>query len=78
VGMDEVDVIAVPKESKPMEKLPKSALPTYSYDALEVYDKDEIMSDINVLETERNTIAKHANMGAIAEYRKKEADYLSR
>jgi structural maintenance of chromosome 4 len=53
-------------------------LPVLSFEALQKYDKDEILSDISVLETERNTIAKHANMGAIAEYRKKEADYLSR
>ncbi|EED88922.1 chromosome condensation protein-like protein [Thalassiosira pseudonana CCMP1335] len=37
-----------------------------------------IKNDISVLEKERDTLAKNANMGAIAEYRKKEADYLSR
>lgn len=65
-------------EARVAAKRFRSALPTYSNDALEKYDKDDIMADINVLEVERNTIAKHANMGAIAEYRKKEADYLSR
>ena len=59
-------------------KEPTSRLPVYSYVALEKYDKDDIATDITVLETERNTIAKNANMGAIAEYRKKEADYLAR
>lgn len=68
----------VPEEPKGKEKQPKSSLPTYSPEALEKYDKDDIMRDITVLETERNSIAKHANMGAIAEYRKKEADYLAR
>jgi len=56
----------------------KSSLPTLSYATLEKYSKEDILNEINVLETERNTIAKNANMGAIAEYRKKEADYLAR
>jgi structural maintenance of chromosome 4 len=60
------------------ESRPRSVLPIYSPDALERYEKDDILNDISVLEHERNTIAKNANMGAIAEYRKKEADYLSR
>ena len=63
---------------KPEVKAPKSSLPTLSYAALEKYDRNEVKADIEVLETERNTIAKNANMGAIAEYRKKEADYLAR
>ena len=64
----------------PQQKTEKSTsrLPVYSYAALEKYDKDDIATDITVLETERNAIAKNANMGAIAEYRKKEADYLAR
>jgi len=65
-----------PKESA--QKMPKSSLPVLSVAALEKYDKDEIKDDINVLETERKTISKDANMGAIAEYRRKEADYLTR
>jgi len=56
----------------------KSALPTYSYETLAKYSKEEVQEEIGVLETERNTIAKNANMGAIAEYRKKEADYIAR
>jgi len=31
-----------------------------------------------VLEEEKETMALHANISTIAEYRKKEADYLSR
>lgn len=57
---------------------PKGVLPTYSAEALARFSKQEIQEDISVLESERNTIAKNANMGAIAEYRKKEADYLAR
>jgi len=64
--------------NKPKAKVSKSSLPTLSSAALEKYNKDEVKSDIEILETERNTIAKNANMGAIAEYRKKEADYLAR
>lgn len=67
---------SAPKEVAP--KGPKSSLPKLSLAALEKYDKEVIKGDITMLETERNTIAKNANMGAIAEYRKKEADYLSR
>jgi structural maintenance of chromosome 4 len=55
-----------------------SSLPVYTLAEIQHYDKDDIVTDITVLESERNTIAKNANMGAIAEYRKKEADYLSR
>jgi structural maintenance of chromosome 4 len=39
---------------------------------------ESIKNDISVLEKERDSLSKNANMGAIAEYRKKEADYLSR
>ena len=56
----------------------KTALPVFSAEALANYDRGRIKEDIGILETERNTIAKNANMGAIAEYRKKESDYLSR
>jgi structural maintenance of chromosome 4 len=55
-----------------------SSLPVLPCTALEKYDVQEIMNAIGILESERNTIAKNANMGAIAEYRKKEADYLAR
>ena len=54
------------------------SLPTFKFESLEQYVEGEIKSDIAVLEGERATLAKNANMGAIAEYRKKEADYLAR
>jgi structural maintenance of chromosome 4 len=63
---------------EPAQKLSKTSLPKLSFAVLEKYEKDVIKDEIEVLETERNTIAKNANMGAIAEYRKKEADYLIR
>jgi structural maintenance of chromosome 4 len=56
----------------------RSSLPTLQFASLEQYDIEEVKDDILTLERERSTLAKNANMGAIAEYRKKEADYLSR
>lgn len=56
----------------------RSSLATLSFASLEQYDIEEVKNDISTLERERSTLAKNANMGAIAEYRKKEADYLSR
>ena len=55
-----------------------SSLPKLSDSSLEQYNMEFIKNDISVLEKERDSLAKNANMGAIAEYRKKEADYLSR
>ena len=55
-----------------------SSLPQLSDASLEQYSTDSIRNDIAILEKERDTLAKNTNMGAIAEYRKKEADYLSR
>lgn len=55
-----------------------SSLPKFADASLEQYSLETIKNDISVLEDERDTLAKNANMGAIAEYRKKEADYLSR
>lgn len=55
-----------------------SSLPTLSDESLEQYNIESVKNDIAVLEKERDSLAKNANMGAIAEYRKKEADYLSR
>lgn len=52
------------------DKLPRSVL--------ERYDSDEIKETVAMLQTERDTLAKNANMGAIEEYRKKESDYLAR
>jgi structural maintenance of chromosome 4 len=59
-------------------KVRKPVLSIYDSDELNGFDKDNIKHEIAVLEGERNKIAKNANMGAIAEYRKKEADYLAR
>jgi structural maintenance of chromosome 4 len=53
-------------------------LPVISDSVLDKYDKSSLKNEIATLESERNNMAKNANMGAIAEYRKKEADYLSR
>eukprot|EP00584_Thalassiosira_punctigera_P008532 CAMPEP_0172534302 /NCGR_PEP_ID=MMETSP1067-20121228/6717_1 /TAXON_ID=265564 ORGANISM="Thalassiosira punctigera, Strain Tpunct2005C2" /NCGR_SAMPLE_ID=MMETSP1067 /ASSEMBLY_ACC=CAM_ASM_000444 /LENGTH=1372 /DNA_ID=CAMNT_0013319079 /DNA_START=196 /DNA_END=4314 /DNA_ORIENTATION=- len=64
---------ALAKKTRSSSSLPK--LPDAS---LEQYSTDSIKNDITVLEKERDALAKNANMGAIAEYRKKEADYLSR
>jgi len=50
----------------------------FSHAALEKYDLEELKGTMSTLQNERNILAKNANMGAIAEYRKKEADYLSR
>lgn len=56
----------------------KSTLPTYTSAALAKFSAEQVKEDISILETERNTLAKNANMGAIAEYRKKNGDYLAR
>ncbi len=58
--------------------LRSSSLPRLTESSLEQYNVDTIKDDIEVLEKERDILAKNANMGAIAEYRKKESDYLSR
>jgi structural maintenance of chromosome 4 len=50
----------------------------FPHEKLQKYDPEEIKNDIANLQAERNLLSKNANMGAIAEYRKKEADYLSR
>jgi structural maintenance of chromosome 4 len=67
-------------ESSPESKNEKSSssLPTLSFAVLDKYDINEISHEISILESERSAIAKNANMGAIAEYRKKEVDYLAR
>lgn len=55
-----------------------SSLARLTLTSLEQYREEEVKAQIGILETEKATLAKNANMGAIAEYRKKEADYLSR
>jgi structural maintenance of chromosome 4 len=59
-------------------KQDKLVLPTYSPEKLAKFSSESLKEEISILETERNSIAKNANMGAIAEYRKKEVDYLAR
>jgi structural maintenance of chromosome 4 len=78
-GDDDEEMEDVGRPQKAAENPPsKAALPILSADALDKYDKNQIKENIGILESERSTIAKNANMGAIAEYRKKEEDYLSR
>merc|ERR1712127_578590 len=55
-----------------------SSLPKLAHASLEQYSSDSIKNDVSVLEKERDSLAKNANMASIAEYRKKEADYLLR
>lgn len=67
-----------PKAKVRIEKKKMTMLPIYNEQALEQYDKEEVKNDIDTLEDERKTMAKNANMAAIAEYKKKEEDYLAR
>ena len=53
-------------------------LPTLDEDDLLEYDRGELKRDIEDLEKERDALGKNANMSAIAEYRRKEADYLEK
>lgn len=81
---DEIDVNVKDKEIDDTDKSmnnkvkTKSSLPSLPLVALGQYSRDEIKRDISILEEERDSIARNANMGAIAEYRKKEQDYLLR
>lgn len=56
----------------------KTSVPKLSHSVLEKYDPEELQEVINTLQNERTILARNANMGAIEEYKKKEADYLSR
>lgn len=81
VAMDDVEEdTSIETEDRPKEKVQRSnsSLPTLPFTALEKYSIDDVKVDIDHLESERNTLAKNANMGAIQEYKKKEADYLAR
>lgn len=73
---DKEAAIAEKDALSPIER--KSSLLILPFSVLEKYSVDEVQCAINVLEKERSTVAKNANMGAIAEYRKKEVDYLHR
>jgi structural maintenance of chromosome 4 len=72
---DDVEMKSAEETSDSNEKNGSSLL---SYASLEKYDMEELKEMISTLQSERNTLAKNANMGAIVEYRKKEADYLAR
>jgi structural maintenance of chromosome 4 len=77
IEMDDAEASTDHKESaKPQESVSSSF--ALSYSALEKYDIDDLKETIATLQNERNMLAKNANMGAIGEYRKKEADYLAR
>jgi structural maintenance of chromosome 4 len=69
---------AMDEANEPPTNSSTSALPVYSIDALVRYDRESAKERIATLEAERNAIAKNANLGAIAEYRKKESEYLTR
>uniref|UniRef100_A0A7S2JYQ7 Structural maintenance of chromosomes protein n=1 Tax=Leptocylindrus danicus TaxID=163516 RepID=A0A7S2JYQ7_9STRA len=56
----------------------KGSLKIFTSSALARYNREEVKQMIKILEDERDSLAKDANMGAIAEYRKKEVDYLAR
>jgi structural maintenance of chromosome 4 len=75
VEMEDIEGIT---GDKTKSKLQFSGLPRFPVKALEQYREEEVKKQIAMLETEKAVFAKNANMGAIAEYRKKEADYLSR
>lgn len=80
---DDVVMDDVSSDGKNVENVTKSptgesSLPVFNECALEQYDISEVTDEIASLEKERDSIAKNANMAAIAEYRKKESDYLAR
>jgi len=80
-SLENVEMTDADENSSDNEVLAKSGTPTslvLSYKALEKYDREELKETISILQNERNVLAKNANMGAIAEYRKKETDYLAR
>lgn len=77
----DIDGVAEKEESETLDEEKANAEETQrglSQAVLEKYDPAEIEETIETLQSERNMLAKNANMGAITEYRKKEADYLSR
>ena len=76
VEMEDMSEAIARPTGESLQKEP--SLPTYNVSALTQYDRDEVKEDIHTLEKERDTMAKNANMAAIAEYRRKEEDYLKR
>jgi len=79
--LEDIEMTDVQEDSSSNEtstNMKSSSTPSFSHAALEKYDLEELKGSMSTLQNERNILAKNANMGAIAEYRKKEADYLSR
>lgn len=80
VEMKEADNAPTESTNSESEKTASGrvSLPSLPHASLEQYRTDELKNDIGVLEEEHKTLGKNANMGAITEYRKKQADYLAR
>ncbi len=80
ISSEDVEMADVDENSEEneAEKKISSTCVVLSYNALEKYDREDLKETISTLQNERNVLAKNANMGAIAEYRKKEVDYLAR
>ncbi|OQS04276.1 structural maintenance of chromosomes protein 4 [Thraustotheca clavata] len=53
-------------------------LPTYDDAALAKFSKEEMKYEISVLEQQRDELKANVNMGAIAEYKKKEKEFTNR
>ncbi|GMH53692.1 hypothetical protein TrST_g10176 [Triparma strigata] len=66
------------KKEKKERKNKVDPLPTLEEDELADYNRKDLKADIEKLEKERDALGKNANMSAIAEYRRKEADYLEK
>jgi len=77
-SLEEQDLVAKEETVAKTKSKEFSALPIFNPETLKRHDRDTVKERIAILETERNSIAKNANLGAIAEYRKKEAEYLAR
>eukprot|EP00547_Thalassionema_nitzschioides_P017793 CAMPEP_0194233600 /NCGR_PEP_ID=MMETSP0158-20130606/1530_1 /TAXON_ID=33649 /ORGANISM="Thalassionema nitzschioides, Strain L26-B" /LENGTH=1297 /DNA_ID=CAMNT_0038966541 /DNA_START=65 /DNA_END=3958 /DNA_ORIENTATION=- len=60
------------------EKDTDAPLAKYTPEAIRQYSSETLVQQIATLQEEQALLAKDANMAAIAEYRKKEADYLAR
>jgi len=77
-NVEMADAQEISSDTDTLTKSRSSPTLVLSYAALEKYDREELKETISMLQNERKILAKNANMGAIAEYRKKETDYLSR
>jgi len=75
---DEISDEQEEENSDETSEIDSKALPQFQDSALKQYDRNEVKQEIVMLEKERDSLAKNANMAAIAEYQKKEKDYLAR